>query len=176
MTSGGHPGSSRTVRSLQLEQSTPDLSDVAGQPTPVPDPSIIPVEEESTDQGYRQHSIYADGDDTEDFETCFSPLSINSVHILGAGNLFSVSPETGNIPLAHPSDDPLTIRRLAETYDTKTASVFAHADNGSMACTASDAKLLFAYRPLAEESKVRLFDAGDHVHRPLGVGYLCVPH
>ena len=63
---------------------------------------------------------------------------------------------------------------LAETYNAATASVFAHADNGSMACTVNDAKFLFAFRPLMN-SNVRLFDAGDHVNRPLGVGFLCVP-
>ena len=43
-----------------------------------------------------------------------------------------------------------------------------------MANTVNDASLLFAYRPLVA-SKVRLLDAGDHAHHPLGVGYLCVP-
>jgi hypothetical protein len=38
-----------------------------------------------------------------------------------------------------------------------------------MACTTSDATLLFSYRPLAvHQSKVRLFDAGNHPRSPAG--------
>ena len=67
-------------------------------------------------------------------------------------------------------------RRLSETYDPDSRAVFAHADNGSMACTTSDASLLFSYRALSNSStKVRLFDAGSHYHRPDGVGFLCLP-
>jgi hypothetical protein len=69
------------------------------------------------------------------------------------------------------------LRRLAETYDAPPRSVYAHADNGSMACTASDASLLYAYRTLTASSfnnKIRLFDAGGHGHQPIGVGYLCM--
>ena len=43
-----------------------------------------------------------------------------------------------------------------------------------MVCTVNDAALLFAYRPLVE-SQVRLLDAGDHTHRPLGIGFLGIP-
>ena len=43
-----------------------------------------------------------------------------------------------------------------------------------MANTVNDANLLFAYRPL-HNSTVRLLDAGNHAHHPLGAGYLCVP-
>jgi hypothetical protein len=61
-------------------------------------------------------------------------------------------------------------RRLSETYDPDSRSVFAHADNGSMACTTSDAALLYLYRALPSNStKVRLFDAGSHSHHPDGV-------
>jgi hypothetical protein len=45
-----------------------------------------------------------------------------------------------------------------------------------MACTTSDASLLFSYRTLSGNStKVRLFDAGSHSHHPDGVGFLCLP-
>ncbi|KAI2504151.1 hypothetical protein MHU86_10265 [Fragilaria crotonensis] len=70
--------------------------------------------------------------------------------------------------------EPILLRRLAETYDRERQLSFAHADNGSMACTANDRKLLFAYRPLSR-TNVRLFDAGHHAHQPIGVGFLCVP-
>ena len=73
------------------------------------------------------------------------------------------------------ADDSFVVCHLAETYDVNTASVYAHADNGSMACTDNDAKLLFTYRPLVKYNH-RLFDADDHVlHCHLGVGFLCVP-
>jgi hypothetical protein len=69
--------------------------------------------------------------------------------------------------------------RLAETYDAPSRSVYAHADNGSMACTASDeTPLLYEYRTLTALSfnnEIRLFDAGGHGHQPIGVGYLCIP-
>ncbi|KAI2491256.1 Reverse transcriptase (RNA-dependent DNA polymerase) [Fragilaria crotonensis] len=124
--------------------------------------------------GYRQHSIHVSNDDpTGDFEACFSDFSIQSVHILGVDNDYPVSAETVVIEPT-PTCDPVVVRRLAETYDPDTATVYAHADNGSMACTVNDSKLLFAYRLLGKSS-IRLFDAGDHVHRPLGVGFLCVP-
>ncbi len=100
---------------------------------------------------------------------------MHSVQIHGVEEIHSVSTET----IVNHSDsaddlDPLSVRRLAETYNTTTASTYAHADNGSMACTVNDEKLLFAYRPL-NNSSVRLFDAGNHVHRPFGVSCLCVP-
>jgi hypothetical protein len=80
-------------------------------------------------------------------------------------------PETIHIDDA---PDPILLCRLAETYDRARRRSFAHADNGSMACTANDHKLFFAYRPLSR-TNVRLFDAGHHAHRPVGVGFLCVP-
>jgi hypothetical protein len=159
-------GSSRTVRSLQLSQET--SSDLASSSPPA-------AEDLPAEQDYRQHSIHIVGDDDlqEDFESCFTSLSIHSVQILGVDDSSPLSAETVLLPPTSPCES-LAIRRLAETYDATTASVFAHADNGSMACTAHDSKLLFAYRPLVA-SNVRLFDAGEHVHRPLGFGFLCVP-
>lgn len=163
-----HPPATRTIRSLQMSPSPPGDSPVDASPPP---PAI---DEDSADLGYRQHSIYVTGDDCpDDFESCFSHLSVHSVHILGVDDSSPVSAETVTLPEISPLES-FSIRRLAETYDAETASVFAHADNGSMACTVQDAKLLFAYRPLAKPS-VRLFDAGNHVHRPLGVGFLCIP-
>jgi len=86
------------------------------------------------------------------------------------------------IPFCIPSDIPsvdsesFLFRRLSETYGPDSRSVFAHADNGSMACTTSDASLLYSYRTLSSNStKVRLFDAGSHSYHPDGVGFLCLP-
>ena len=61
-------------------------------------------------------------------------------------------------------------------YDAEARAVYAHADSGSMACTTSDATLLYAYCPLSpHQTRIRLFDAGSHLHHPSGVGYLRVP-
>lgn len=163
-------GPTRTVRSLQTAPTSSEPSVDIAATSPTPDN----VEDESIDQGYRQHSIQiTDEGSTDDFESCFSSLSVHSVQILGVDTLDSLHAETTTLPL-DTSQEPLSVRRLAETYDATTTSVYAHADNGSMACTVNDAKLLYAYRLLVD-SKVRLFDAGDHVHRPRGVGFLCVP-
>lgn len=158
------------VRSIQIApgDASPDAVSAYVDSVPADD-------HESGDQGFRQHSVYIANDDTtsDDFEKCFSALSIQSVHILGIDDTDPVSVETVSLA-PQVLDDSFAVRRLAETYDAATTSVYAHADNGSMACTVNDAKLLFAYRPLVD-STVRLFDAGDHIHRPLGVGFLCVP-
>ncbi|KAI2492882.1 hypothetical protein MHU86_21661 [Fragilaria crotonensis] len=78
-----------------------------------------------------------------------------------------------NAPVDH---DDFLLRRLVGTYDSKARAVYAHADSGSMACTTSDATLLYAYRPLLpHQTRIRLFDAGSHLHHPSGVGYLRVP-
>jgi hypothetical protein len=165
------PPSSRAIRSLQMVQD--EIHPDHDPPSPS-DPTTTVDIESSDDHGYRQHSInIADDDPTDDFEECFTSLSIQSVHVLGVDDASPISAETIHLP-SLPTENPYVIRRLAETYDASTTSVYAHADNGSMACTVNDAKLLFAYRTLVG-SKVRLFDAGDHVHRPLGVGFLCVP-
>jgi hypothetical protein len=72
------------------------------------------------------------------------------------------------------SHNDLVLRRLANTFDTQTGAVHAHADNGSMTCTTNDASLLFSYRILSD-SRIRLFDAGQNIHCPVGVGFLKVP-
>jgi hypothetical protein len=108
-----------------------------------------------------------------DLESCFGPVSIRSIELLGVDPSFPTS--AAAVPVFPDSiPDPFILRRLAETYDANSSSSFAHAENGSMANTVNDATHLFTYRPL-KDSKVRLLDAGDHAHHPLGVGFLCVP-
>ena len=161
----------RAIRALQVAPNE-DSSD----PVPPADTTVPDDAEDTGDRGYRQHSIHLlqDDDDDDDFEQYFSALSLQAVHVCrGTDDTTSASAETVSLPPLH-SDDPSVIRRLAETYDAATTSTYAHADNGSMACTANDASLLFAYRPLVN-SQVRLLDAGDHIHRPLGVGFLGIP-
>ena len=116
-----------------------------------------------------------DGNSEEnDFESCFDPVTIRSVEILGVDVCDPLSAETVPIMLEQSPTEPLVLRRLAATYDDATSSSYAHADNGSMANTVNDASLLYAYRPL-QGAKIRLLDAGNHAHHPLGVGFLCVP-
>ena len=122
--------------------------------------------------GYQQNSIRATAADEMDFEACFEIPTIRSVTVAAANDAPAL-PLSETIRLDD-AEDPLLLRRLAETYDRTRQLSFAHADNGSMACTANDCQLLFAYRPL-HRTNVRLFDAGHHAHHPVGVGFLCVP-
>ena len=132
-------------------------------------------DEEDGDEliGYQQNSLRASVDDAMDFESCFDVPSIHSITVTVAEDNAPALPasETVHIDV---SQDPIMLRRLAETYDHTLQLSYAHADNGSMACTAHDRQLLFAYRPL-HKTNVRLFDAGHHAHHPVGVGFLCVP-
>ena len=161
----------RTVRTLQVEdQTNAPPSDAPAEPPPSATDS-----DDTTDHDYRQHVIQViNGDSVEDdFESCFDPITIRSVELLGVDICDPVSAETVII-MPEPIPDQLVLRCLATTYDDATSSSYAHADNGSMANTVHDASLLYAYRPL-HGAKIRLLDAGDHAHYPLGVGFLCVP-
>jgi hypothetical protein len=121
--------------------------------------------------GFQQNSLRVTAAEEVDFEACFEVPSTNSVTIPVADMIPGLpASETIHIDDA---PDPILLRRLAETYDHERQLSFAHADNGSMAYTANDHKLLFAYRPLSR-TNVRLFDAGHHAHQPVGVGFLCV--
>ncbi len=122
--------------------------------------------------GFQQNSLRVTAAEEVDFEACFDIPNTNSVTVPVAGMITGLpASETIHIDDA---PDPILLRRLAETYDRKRKLSFAIADNGSMACTANDHKLLFAYRPLSC-TNVRLFDAGHHAHQPVGIGFLCVP-
>ncbi|KAI2501346.1 retrotransposon [Fragilaria crotonensis] len=121
--------------------------------------------------------------DNEDFEVCFSDVDLRTCFIpslqspmfdsVNAPSLQLDDLSLENAPFDH---DDFLLRRLVGTYDSEARAVYAHADSGSMACTTSDATLLYAYRPLLpHQTRIRLFDAGSHLHHPSGVGYLRVP-
>ncbi|KAI2502040.1 hypothetical protein MHU86_12443 [Fragilaria crotonensis] len=130
-------------------------------------------EDEDELVGFQQNSLRVTAAEEVDFEACFDVPSTNSITIpVADANPALPASETIHIDDVLP--EPILLRRLAETYDRERQLSFAHADNGSMACTANDRKLLFAYRPLSR-TNVRLFDAGHHAHQPIGVGFLCVP-
>ena len=171
-TRGG--GRSDAVRSLQLDTSTQDT--VASSLGNVSAPIASPASSTSAASpvGFQQNVLHIT-DEADDLDDSFPAVSIRSVTVHAATP--HVTP--GSALLSKPSvpsplDDSILLRRLAETYDGATSSSFAHADNGSMACTTHDAHLLFAYRPLSRP-QVRLFDAGQHAHTPLGVGFLRIP-
>lgn len=163
----------RTVRSLQMDGAT-----IATATSSITSPTgvVAPVDE-LDDAGYQQHAIHVhDGDDVdEDFEAYFSTPTVNSVSITVATD--SPLPPADTVSLFDMPDatDKFLLRRLAATCDDKSASSFAHADNGSMACTTDELGLLFSYRPLSARASVRLYDAGHHAHRPIGVGFLRIP-
>ena len=174
---GRPPTGARTVRSILSRPDTDDLDVVAG--TPATDD-----EEEATPDGYQLNALrgsFPESSD-DDFELCFSDVDIHSCAMPEASLPLFDSVCGDALPFCIPSDIPpvdsesFLFRRLSETYDPDSRSVFAHADNGSMACTTSDATLLYSYRALSSHNtKVRLFDAGSHSHHPDGVGFLCLP-
>ena len=174
----GPSSTTRPVRSLQVDSpdgldhsSTSDSAPVVSADSTTADPDPL------SDHDCRQHAIHLTGDDLladDDFDSCFDPVTIRSVEILGLDASDPLSAESVPFPSASVDDTPLVLRRLAATYDDATTSVYAHADNGSMANTVNDVSLLFAYRPL-KNATIRLMDAGDHAHHPQGVGFLCVP-
>jgi hypothetical protein len=158
------PPTNRTMRRiLEDEPASTDSAAANDDDEEADDDGII---------GYQQNALRTTADDEKDFEACFVDPSVNSVTITVADEAPALpASETIHLEVAA---DPIMLRRLAETYDRARQLSFAHADNGSMACTANDRQLLFAYRPL-HRTNVRLFDAGHHAHHPIGVGFLCVP-
>jgi hypothetical protein len=156
--------STRTMRRiLEDEPVVADATDVDADDDEEDDDGLI---------GYQQNAIRTNATHELDFEACFDDPLVHSttVTVADAGPALPAS-ESVHLDVA---PDPILLRRLAETYDCARQLSFAHADNGSMACTANDRHLLFAYRPL-QRTNVPLFDAGHHAHHPVGVGFLCVP-
>ena len=150
--------------------------------------SLDPPDDDDDDgspTGYQVNALRGSSpcDDELDFEACFANIDANTCTVSSLRSPIFDSVCATNLPLSDdPSDipsvnhDDFLLRRLVGTYDSESRTVFAHADNGSMACTTSDATLLYAYRPLApHQTRIRLFDAGSHLHHPTGVGYLRVP-
>jgi hypothetical protein len=100
----------RTMRSLHI----------GDPPVDEPPSGVVETEEDDTgDEDYRQHAIHiSDDDPNDDFEGCFSSLSIHSVQILGVEEINSTIMASIIAP-SDPADvlDPLSVRRLAATYD-----------------------------------------------------------
>ncbi|KAI2505765.1 hypothetical protein MHU86_8627 [Fragilaria crotonensis] len=150
-----------------LEDAVSDVHEASTE-----NPPRVDEDDDDGPDGFQQNSIRATDLDDSDFEDCFDTPTVSSVVVTVARTGPSL-PASETIRLSEASD-PILLRRLAETYDRTQHLSFAHADNGSMACTANDRRLLFAYRPLTR-TNVRLFDAGHHAHHPVGVGFLCIP-
>jgi hypothetical protein len=123
--------------------------------------------------GYQRNVIRATAANKLDFKACFEDPTVNSTTVTVADK-GSALPASKSVHLDVAPQDPILLRRLAETYDRACQLSFVHADNGSMACTANNHYHLFAYRPL-HRTNVCLFDAGHHAHHPVGVSFLCVP-
>ena len=174
-----------TIRSLVA--SSPSDS---GDGTVDTDDGVLVVADHDKDDaspfGYQVNAVrgaYVDSDVDDDFEACFANVDVNTCVISSLTSPIFDSVSASSLPFdTTPSDDPTVdhdaflLRRLVGTYDAEARAVYAHADSGSMACTTSDATLLYAYRPLSpHQTRIRLFDAGSHLHHPSGVGYLRVP-
>ncbi|KAI2490986.1 hypothetical protein MHU86_23588 [Fragilaria crotonensis] len=98
-------------------------------------------EDEDELVGFQQNSLRVTAAEEVDFEACFDVPSTNSITIpVADANPALPASETIHIDDVLP--EPILLRRLAETYDRERQLSFAHADNGSMACTANDRKLL----------------------------------
>ena len=178
--------SARTVRSL-VAHSLPshDAHEDAASSSYPDGGSSQPtdVNDDDAADGYQLNALRGSfPDSSDDFDLCFADADIHSCTVPIASLPFFESVCGDALSLELSADIPAVdaqsflFRRLSETYDPDSRAVFAHADNGSMACTTSDASLLFSYRTLSGTStKVRLFDAGSHSHHPDGVGFLCLP-
>lgn len=179
---GRPPSGARTVRSILSRPSSDSAADM-DQPSHPTHVSSSTDEEDASPDGYQLNALRGSFPiSSDDFELCFADADLHSCDVPVASFPFFESVCSEPLPLCLSTDipavdsDSFLFRRLSETYDPTSRSVFAHADNGSMACTTSDATLLFSYRTLTGSStKVRLFDAGSHSHHPDGVGFLCLP-
>jgi hypothetical protein len=97
--------------------------------------------------GFQQKSLRVTAAEEVDLKACFEVPSTNSISLPFADTVPALpASETIHVDYA---PDPILLRRLAETYDHARHLSFAHSDNWSMACTAKDRELLFAYRPLS---------------------------
>lgn len=179
------PAHPNTVRSLTSSSTSAPRAAHAD-----PDDGAIVIvdhdEDDVSPHGYQVNAVrgsYVATDVDDDFEACFTDVDINTCTIsslqspifdsVSASSLSLNDIPSADLVLDH---DSFLLRRLVGTYDAEARAVYAHADSGSMACTTSDATLLYAYRPLLpHQTRIRLFDAGSHLHHPSGVGYLRVP-
>ncbi len=133
----------------------------------------------------RGHASFLAPTEFDKFDDCSAALLLQHCRLSASEiNSETVSavtvPFPEECPIAVSVQDPtcFLLRRLAETYNAPSRSVYAYADISSMSCTASNATLLYAYRSLSTSAfnhKVRLYNAGGHGHKPTGVGYLRIP-
>jgi hypothetical protein len=182
---GRPPPGGRTVRSILSKPTSDSVEFTDIQPGyPANDPTTgVDGEVEDSPDGYQLNALRGSfPESSDDFDLCFQAVDFQSCTTPDATTPFFESVCGDDVPFDVISDipsvdsDSFLSRRLSETYDPNSRAIYAHADNGSMACTTSDSSLLFSYRALAgSNTKVRLFDAGSHSHHPDGVGFLCLP-
>ncbi|KAI2508450.1 hypothetical protein MHU86_5977 [Fragilaria crotonensis] len=176
---GRPPAGARTVRSILARSPTNDVGAATNAPsaTDEDEDDVSPI-------GYQLNALRGSfpASTDDDFDLCFTDVNLLSCIMPDVSLPLFELVCSDDLPSCIPLDIPLVdsesflFRRLSETYDPDSRSVFAHADNGSMACTTSDSTLLYSHRALSGNStEVRLFDAGSHSHHPDGVGFLCLP-
>ena len=152
---GRPPTHARTVRSILLSRPSSDNVDVIDAPSyATNNTSSIDDKEDTSPDGYQLIALHGSFlDSPDDFELCFVDADIRSCVVPIASLPTFESVCVGTVPFCQPSDIPpvdseiFLLRRLSETYDPASGSVFAHADNSSMACTTSDATLLSSPAP-----------------------------
>jgi hypothetical protein len=158
---GRPPPGIRTVRSI-LSKPTSDDSDVTEVQPRSHSNDATPATEDNdvSPDGYQLNALRGSfPESSDDFDLCFEPVDLQSCanidttvpffeSICDEGTLLDVSSE---IPAV--DSESFLFRRLSETYDTNSRAIYAHADNGSMACTTSDASLLFSFITLRDQHR-----------------------
>jgi hypothetical protein len=162
----------RTMRSLQMALPSESQADVDA--TAEHSTSIPTVDNEEIENGFRQNSIQIVHDAADDdFESCFAPVTIRYIELLGVDSSCPTSAETVLLPPEPSPNADMVLRHLAATYDVWASLSFAHADNGSMANTVHDSALLFAYRSSRIRKCVSSMMATMHIIHPASVSYVC---
>lgn len=181
---GRPPTGARTVRSILSRPLSDSVGGMDHLSRAADASHAVDDEEDASPDGYQLNALR--GSISGSTETSSSVSRMPTFILVSfpsrrfhSSNQFVVKLSPSVVPRTSQALTPRVFRfcQLSETYDDPTSrSVFAHADNGSMACTTSDASLLVLYRTLnGSSTKVRLFDAGSHSHHPNGVGFLCLP-
>ena len=148
---GRPPPGVRTVRSI-LSRPMPDSVKVTDVQPSYPANNTTPTvdgETEDAPDGYQLNALRRSfPESSDDFDLCFQAVDLQSCTTPDATTPFFESVCGDDVPFDIVSDipsvdsDSFLFRRLSETYDPNSRAIYAHAENGSMACTTSDSSLL----------------------------------
>ena len=131
------PAGARTVRSILAGSSTDDAGAAANAP-----PSTDDDEDDVSPTGYQLNVLRGSFPDSTDvdFDLYLTDADLRSCVMPDVSLPLFESVCGDDLPFCIPSDIPLVdsesflFRRLSETYDPDSRSVFDHVENGLMAC------------------------------------------